>query len=66
MRVQDIMTRKVETITANENVRAALERMRTKRIRHLVVLRKGEVAGVVRTETFGRSIPSSSATSRRS
>jgi acetoin utilization protein AcuB len=47
MRVQDIMTRKVETIAAAEPVGAALERMKQKRIRHLVVLRKGELAGIV-------------------
>jgi acetoin utilization protein AcuB len=47
MRIQDIMTRKVETIEATENVRAAVERMRMKRIRHLVVLKDGEVGGIV-------------------
>ena len=47
MRVQDIMTRKVETITPAEAVGAAVERMRQKRIRHLVVMRNGEVAGIV-------------------
>lgn len=47
MRVQDIMTRKVETIAAAEPVGAALERMKQKKIRHLVVLRKGELAGIV-------------------
>jgi acetoin utilization protein AcuB len=47
MRVQDIMTRKVETITPAEAVEAAVERMRQKRIRHLVVMRDGEVAGIV-------------------
>ncbi len=47
MRIQDIMTKKVETITAAEPVAAAVERMRQKRIHHLVVLRKGKVAGIV-------------------
>ena len=47
MRIQDIMTRKVETITAAEPVAAAIERMRQKRIRHLVVTRDGKPAGIV-------------------
>jgi len=47
MRIQDIMTRRVETITAAEPVAAAIERMRQKRIRHLVVTRGGKPAGIV-------------------
>jgi acetoin utilization protein AcuB len=47
MRIQDIMTRKVETISPAERVGAAVERMRQKRIRHLVVMSKGELAGIV-------------------
>ena len=47
MRVQDIMRRRVETIPAIAPAESAAERMREKRIRHLVVLRDGEIAGVV-------------------
>jgi acetoin utilization protein AcuB len=47
MQIQDVMTRRVETIGATDDVRAALERMRMKRIRHLVVLKDGKVAGIV-------------------
>jgi acetoin utilization protein AcuB len=47
MRIQDIMTRRVETITAAEPVAAAIERMRQKRIRHLVVMRGRKLAGIV-------------------
>ncbi len=47
MRVQDIMSRNVETIAAAEGVDAAVERMRRRRIRHLVVMQNGEVAGIV-------------------
>ena len=47
MRVQDVMTKRVESIPANEPVSAAVERMRQKRIRHLVVTRDNQVAGVV-------------------
>lgn len=47
MRVQDVMTRKVETISADEPARAALERMRSRRIRHLVVTRGSQLLGVL-------------------
>ncbi len=47
MRIQDIMTKRVETISPVEPVGAAVELMRQKRIRHLVVMRKGELAGIV-------------------
>jgi len=47
MRVQDIMTRKVETIASTEPVEAAVERMRQKRIRHLVVMRRADLVGIV-------------------
>jgi CBS domain-containing protein len=47
MRVQDVMTRRVETISEGESVSDARERMRRRRIRHLVVLRDHRVAGVV-------------------
>lgn len=47
MRIQDMMTRRVQTITAAESASAAVERMRRSRIRHLVVMRDGELAGIV-------------------
>jgi acetoin utilization protein AcuB len=47
MRVGDIMKRKVETISAGEPVGAAVERMRQRRIRHLVVMRGKDLAGIV-------------------
>jgi acetoin utilization protein AcuB len=49
MRLQDVMTRRVETVSVVESVEAALSRMRQKRIRHLVVTRGKEVVGVVST-----------------
>jgi CBS domain-containing protein len=47
MRVQDIMRRRVESIGTAEPAAAAAERMRQKRIWHLVALRDGKIAGVV-------------------
>ena len=47
MRIGDIMTRRVETIAAAESIGAALEQMKRKRIRHLVVLLGDELAGIV-------------------
>lgn len=47
MRVGDVMTRKVETISVEEPAQAALERMRSRRIRHLVVTRGSQLLGVL-------------------
>lgn len=47
MRVQDVMTRSVETVSAGESAENALRRMRTRRIRHLVATKGGEIVGVV-------------------
>lgn len=53
MRVEEFMTRRVETVSANESAEAALRRMRTKRIRHLVVMRGKELVGVVSDRDVG-------------
>jgi acetoin utilization protein AcuB len=47
MRVQDVMTRRVETVSESESAGAALTRMRQKRIRHLAVTRGRRIVGVV-------------------
>lgn len=47
MRVQDVMTRRVESVSAEESAEGALQQMRLKRIRHLVATRDGKVVGVV-------------------
>ncbi len=47
MRVQDVMTRRVETVSGGESAVAALTRMRQKRIHHLAVTRGRRVVGVV-------------------
>ncbi len=62
MRLQDVMHDKVETITARETADGAWERMRGRRIRHLVVVDGKRVVGVVSE----RDIRSSSARSGRS
>ena len=49
MRIRDVMTRRVETVSPVESVEAALSWVRQKRIRHLVVTRGKEVVGVVST-----------------
>ena len=53
MRVGDIMTKKVETISAGESLGAALERMRQRRIRHLVVMSGKKLAGIVSKRDLG-------------
>ena len=47
MRVQDFMTKRVETISTGESAEEALARMRRKRIHHLVVTAGKEILGVV-------------------
>jgi acetoin utilization protein AcuB len=47
MRVQDVMTRSVETVSAEESAEKALQRMRVKRIHHFVVTLGRKVLGVV-------------------
>lgn len=53
MRVGEAMTRRVETVSENESAEAALQRMRTRKIRHLVVMRRGKIAGVVSDRDVG-------------
>lgn len=47
MRVQDVMTRRVETVSAEESAEKALQRMRLKQIHHFVVTLGRKVVGVV-------------------
>ena len=47
MRIQDVMTARVETVSSVESAENALQRMRLKRIHHLVATRGGKVVGVV-------------------
>src|SRR5262245_16937716 len=47
MRIHEIMTKRVETISPTWTVEEAVDLMRTKRIRHLVVKADGKVVGVV-------------------
>jgi acetoin utilization protein AcuB len=57
MRVQDIMTKRVETVSAGDTVTAAAERMRQQRIRHLVVMRKDEVVGILSDRDLASTAP---------
>jgi len=47
IRLRDIMQKKVEGISANDSAEAAWNRMRMRRIRHLVVLDGRRVVGVL-------------------
>ena len=47
IRLRDVMREQVESISPNESAETAWARMRSRRIRHLVVLDKGQVVGVV-------------------
>jgi acetoin utilization protein AcuB len=47
MRVAEIMTTRVETVPPGESATAAVARMRSARIHHLVVMERGKVVGVV-------------------
>ena len=47
MRVEELMRKKVETIREDGSAEEALKRMRSRRLRHLVVVRDGDVVGIV-------------------
>lgn len=47
MRVQDVMTRRVETVSVGESAERALQQMRAGRIHHLVAMKGNKVVGVV-------------------
>jgi acetoin utilization protein AcuB len=47
IRLRDVMKKQVESISPRESAEAAWVRMRARRIRHLVVLDKGQVVGVI-------------------
>ena len=53
MRVQDVMTREVETIDRQENAQVAFDSMKLKGIRHLVVKSDSELVGVLSQRDLG-------------
>jgi signal-transduction protein with cAMP-binding, CBS, and nucleotidyltransferase domain len=57
MRVQDVMTRNVKTVSAAATADEAWSLMRMKRIHHLVVLEGREIAGVVSARIWVGRMP---------
>ncbi len=58
MRVSEVMTRGVASVSADGSAEGALRQMKTKRIHHLVATRDGKVVGVVSSrdlESLGSS-----------
>ena len=53
MRVQDVMTRHVETIDGQENAQVAFDSMTLKGIRHLVIKNDSELVGVLSKRDLG-------------
>jgi acetoin utilization protein AcuB len=53
MRVQDVMTRHVETIDGQENAQVAFDCMTLKGIRHLVIKNDSELVGVLSKRDLG-------------
>ena len=47
MQVREIMSKDIEVVDRNDNLRTVEERMVTKQLRHLPVLEQGEVVGMV-------------------
>ena len=47
MQVAEIMSKDIEVVDRNDNLRSVEERMATKKLRHLPVLEQGEVVGMV-------------------
>lgn len=55
MRLRDIMSEAVETVAAGATVAQAREQMRRQEVRHLVVMDRGSIAGVVSLHDLGRA-----------
>lgn len=53
MRVQDVMTDKVHTVSPDTGAEIALNLMRIRRIHHLVVTREGRIVGVLSARDVG-------------
>lgn len=53
MRLQDIMTREVTTISASASIEEARAAMKSKRVHHLLVRDGKEIVGVVSQRDFG-------------
>lgn len=53
LRVQDVMTRDVKTVSPDTGAEAAFELMRQKGFHHLVVTRKGDVVGLLSERDLG-------------
>jgi acetoin utilization protein AcuB len=47
LRVEELMRKRVETIHEDGSAEEALKRMHSRKLRHLVVVREGEVVGIV-------------------
>jgi len=47
MQVREIMSKDIEVVDRNDNLRSVEERMAAKQLRHLPVLEQGEVVGMV-------------------
>ena len=47
MQVREMMSKDIEVVDRNDNLRTVEERMATKQLRHLPVLEQGEVVGMV-------------------
>lgn len=53
LRVQDVMQPTVQTVAETDAAMEAYDRMRMKRIRHLVVMREGHPVGVISDRDLG-------------
>jgi CBS domain-containing protein len=58
MRVEDVMTRDVVTLTPEETLRDAINLLRRKRIRHLPVVDGNKLLGIVTDRDVKRATPS--------
>jgi CBS domain-containing protein len=47
MQVHEIMSKDIEVVDRNDNLRTVEDRMATKQLRHLPVLEQGEIVGIV-------------------
>lgn len=56
MTVADLMTRKLITIAPNDSVEVAVQLLRRRGIRHLLVLKDGELVGIVSDRDIKRAL----------
>ncbi len=56
MKVRDIMSRKAETVSPDEDARAAFRKLESRKIDHLTVVEKGKPVGILSTTDYHSAV----------